>query len=91
MAHYITHSHISTTDFEAFFSLSKTLNPAILLEGHRTVPAEVAPLLLELGWILAVRWPSARFWSGNAPGSDTFFAEGVVSVDPARLEYVAPY
>ena len=65
--------------------------PVILLEGRRVVAEQDQPILTELAATLAVLWPMVRFRSGNAPGSDTLFAEGVAGVDPSRLEYVVPY
>lgn len=65
--------------------------PVVLLEGTRALPEAAAPRLAALAERLARRCPSARFRTGNAPGSDTAFAEGVARVDASRLEYVVPY
>lgn len=41
--------------------------------------------------MLAEKFPRLRFRSGNAPGSDEAFSNGIAAVDPTRLEIVAPY
>lgn len=65
--------------------------PVILLEGRRSIPVSEQVLAVRLGRFLAVRYPNARFRSGNAEGSDAAFMEGVAMVDPSRLELVLPY
>jgi len=65
--------------------------PLILLEGRRKVPENEKAILTKLARHLACKYPNSRFRTGNAPGSDTLFAEGVAQVDPSRLEYVVPY
>ena len=64
--------------------------PVVLLEGTRSVPEKDQALLTELGSFLAREFPNAVFRSGNADGSDTLFARGVESVDPARMQVVTP-
>lgn len=64
--------------------------PVLLLEGIRKLPVTDQPALVALGRLLAQRLPRVRFRSGNAKGTDTAFAEGVVSVAPERMEYVMP-
>jgi hypothetical protein len=64
--------------------------PVILLEGTRVVPLADAAALTALGRFLAQQLPQARFRSGNAEGSDTLFARGVESIDPARMELIVP-
>jgi len=71
--------------------ITSDAEPLILLEGRRNVPENEAAALTELARRLARKWPTARFRTGNAPGSDTLFDEGVAQVDPSRLEYVVPY
>ncbi|NTU52299.1 MAG: hypothetical protein HGA97_01075 [Chlorobiaceae bacterium] len=71
--------------------IETTEQPVILLEGRRAMPVddyESARLVAEL---LASRFPNARFRSGNATGSDEAFSKGIVAVDPARLQVIAPY
>lgn len=41
--------------------------------------------------MLATRFPTLRFRSGNATGADEAFAAGVIDVAPERLEIIAPY
>ena len=64
--------------------------PVILLEGTRDVPEHDCQRLTDLGALLAREIPQAIFRSGNADGSDTFFARGVESVDPTRMQLVTP-
>lgn len=63
----------------------------VLLEGRRSIPAEFAPRAEAIARALALHFPFLRFRSGNAEGSDEAFSRGVASVDPARLQIVAPY
>ena len=65
--------------------------PVILIEGTRELPADDRPRLTAFARWLALTYPHAVFRTGNAKGADEAFAEGVESVDPARLEYVLPY
>ena len=65
--------------------------PVILIEGTRALPAEDREKLVSLAAALAKDFREAIFRTGNAEGSDEAFAEGVNSVDPARLQYVLPY
>ncbi len=66
-------------------------HPVILVEGTREVPSEDRPTLVALGRWLAKAYPHPIFRTGNAKGADEAFAEGVQSVDAARLEFVLPY
>jgi len=50
----------------------------------------MAERLQAVGAWLAETYANAIFRSGNADGSDTAFAAGVVSVDPSRMQYVLP-
>jgi hypothetical protein len=63
----------------------------VLLEGKREVAPEDAALLTELGQTLASRTRHIIFRSGNAPGSDELFSNGVTRIDPGRLQVVTPY
>ena len=63
----------------------------VLLEGKRTVAEADKPKLVKLGFLLASRSKQMRFRSGNAPGADELFAEGVSWLDPSRIELVLPY
>ncbi|MCA0269286.1 MAG: hypothetical protein LCH53_08725 [Bacteroidetes bacterium] len=71
--------------------LNAIATPVVLLEGTRGLSPENAPRLTDLAERLARMSPAARFRTGNAPGSDSAFAEGVARVDASRLEYVVPY
>jgi hypothetical protein len=64
----------------------------VLLEGIRDLPPSDRPALFDLARRLALALPErAVFRSGNAPGADEAFAEGIAAVAPARLELVVPY
>jgi hypothetical protein len=65
--------------------------PVILLEGKRVVLPEDRDQLSSLGRLLALKLPSCRFRSGNAPGADELFIRGVNEVDPSRVELILPY
>jgi hypothetical protein len=62
----------------------------VLLEGRRSLSADMAPVLRSTGEWLARTCPNVIFRSGNADGSDTAFATGVVAVDSGRMQYVLP-
>jgi len=68
--------------------LANVARPVVLLEGIRALPDADRAAVVALGRLLAVELPGVVFRSGNAEGTDTAFAEGVTSVDPARMEYV---
>lgn len=63
----------------------------VLLEGKREVAPKDAPRLTELGRLLASKTQHMTFRSGNAPGSDELFSQGVAEIDPRRLQVVTPY
>ena len=63
----------------------------VLLEGRRKIPNKFAIRAESLARKLASRFPELRFRSGNATGTDEAFTSGVASIDPARLQVVAPY
>lgn len=73
-------------DLERVLGLSDA--PVLLLEGIRALPEADRASVVAMGRMLAQSLPHVRFRSGNAEGTDTAFAEGVTSVDPARMEYV---
>ena len=60
------------------FLIKKDSFPVILLEGGRTIPVSSAFLARQLGAQLARQFPTARFRSGNAKGSDQAFSEGLL-------------
>lgn len=66
-------------------------HPVILLEGMRKLSDAERPYVVQCGRLLAETFPEAIFRSGNAPGTDAAFAEGVASVDAGRLQVIAPY
>lgn len=63
----------------------------ILLEGKRMVRQEDKARLFALGKQLAFFSKFMMFRSGNAPGADAFFSEGVAEIDPTRLQVITPY
>ncbi len=78
--------------FIDFTSLvSKMPDGVILLEGRRSIPADSAEQAQAFARFLAARFPQLRFRSGNATGSDDAFSKGIASIDPSRLQIVAPY
>jgi len=77
---------VSVADLAA--ALANEARPVVLLEGIRALPEADRAAVVALGRLLAVELPGVVFRSGNAEGTDTAFAEGVTSVDPARMEYV---
>jgi hypothetical protein len=78
-------------DFPTFLKTYDLPGSVILLEGKRNVLPEDIPRLIALGKKLCSEMQHARFRSGNAPGSDELFAEGVSAVDPHRMEVIVPY
>jgi hypothetical protein len=78
-------------DLTAFQNQYSKPGTIILLEGKRVVKEADAAYLSALGKMLALSLPEARFRSGNAPGADALFTEGVVSVDASRMELMLPY
>ncbi|HMP73028.1 MAG TPA: hypothetical protein PKE55_07155 [Kiritimatiellia bacterium] len=71
--------------------LATETDPVVLVEGIRALPDHHIEPLRSFGSMLATRYPQTRFRSGNAPGSDAAFAEGVSRIDPTRLQIVLPY
>ena len=78
--------------FPEFTSLvSKNPNGVVLLEGRRAISTQFAARAETLARHLALTFTQLRFRSGNAEGSDEAFSRGVASVDPTRLQVIAPY
>ena len=63
----------------------------VLLEGKREVWEGHKAKCVALGKLLAEKTKHIMFRSGNAEGSDALFSEGVISVDPKRLQVITPY
>jgi len=76
------HQFITKYDFE---------NSIVLLEGKRNVAPEDIKKLMRLGELLASKTKHMKFRSGNAEGSDFYFSEGVIKINPERLEVITPY
>lgn len=66
-------------------------NSIVLHEGKRNVINSNKEKLVLLGKILVSKTTRMTFRSGNADGSDYFFAEGVASIDNKRLQVITPY
>ncbi len=77
--------------FESFLFSCDFVGSVILLEGKRAVLEEDKPRLTELGKLLCREMKHARFRSGNAPGADELFSDGVAKIDPSRMEIILPY
>ncbi len=65
--------------------------PVVLFEGKRNIPEKYIQKASQLTEMLAQKYPSIIFRSGNAEGSDSAFIDGVKKVDPTRIQLVAPY
>lgn len=63
----------------------------LLLEGKRIVPEQDIPKLIKLGKILAEQSEHILFRSGNAPGADFYFSQGVTEIDNSLLHVITPY
>jgi hypothetical protein len=66
-------------------------NSIVLLEGKRLVLEDDKSRLMKLGKLLAQCTQNIIFRSGNAPGADLYFSEGVAAVDSKRLQVITPY
>lgn len=86
---YVTSQIESLARLDAVIAAASV--PVLLVEGIRTVPPEHLPAVRSCGRNLAMRYPAAAFRTGNAPGTDEAFAEGVADVAPDRIELVVPY
>ena len=87
--HYQTRLLAAAADLDAL--VASSAGPVILLEGIRALPDRDVELVRRCGRWAAERYPTAIFRTGNAPGTDSAFAEGVAAVAPERLQYVLPY
>lgn len=78
--------------FDQFKSmLAGIYAPVILIEGIRDIPESDYPMARRFASRLAREFPAALFRSGNAPGADQAFTEGIAEIDPGRLQVVLPY
>jgi len=75
-------------EFLARFDLEGSV---VLLEGKREVAEQDREKLIVLGRLLAERTVFTIFRSGNAPGADELFSQGVLEVAPKRLQVITPY
>jgi hypothetical protein len=77
--------------FSDFISRYDFPGSIVLLEGKRVVQPDDVESLKTLGKLLAAQTQHIKFRSGNAPGSDAYFSEGVTEADIARLQIIKPY
>lgn len=77
-------------DFNAFIGTYDFVGAVVLLEGKRAVKEEDMELLISLGKLVASETKHILFRSGNAPGADELFCQGVSLVDPKRIQLVLP-
>lgn len=77
--------------FEEFVSIYDKPGTYVLPEGKRKMRESDVKYLKRLGILLAIQTQHILFRSGNAEGTDELFAEGVATVDPARMELMLPY
>lgn len=76
---------------ESFINQFDHEGAIVLLEGKREVRPQDQNKLIALGNLLASNTKHMIFRSGNAPGSDQYFAQGVCSVNDKRLQVIIPY
>lgn len=79
---------MTLSDFISQYDFSGSI---VLLEGKRIVRPEDIDKLTALAELLASKTEHIKFRSGNAPGADEFFSEGVGAVDISRLQIIKPY
>ena len=76
---------------EQFISKYDFEDSIVLLEGKRNVDSADIAKLIQIGELLASKTKHIKFRSGNAEGSDFYFSEGVIKINPERLEVITPY
>lgn len=77
--------------FKEFIENFDRENSVVLLEGKRDVADTDREKLSALGKLLASSTEKMIFRSGNAEGADQLFSDGVISVNPKRLQVITPY
>ena len=77
--------------FDEFVAKYDIAGAVVLLEGKRDVKEEDRDALVAVGRLLASNTQHMVFRSGNAPGSDAYFSQGVAEIDRRRLEVITPY
>jgi hypothetical protein len=78
-------------NFSKFIELYDKPGVVVLLEGKRKVLDIDKPRLIKLSHVLAENTKHIRFRSGNATGSDNYFAKAFAANKPDRFEVVIPY
>lgn len=77
--------------FEQFLDEFDQAEKIILLIGKREVSDLDSQSIIAMGKRLANESKNMRFRSGNAPGADTLFCQGVSMVDGKQIEVITPY
>ena len=77
--------------FDEFVGKYDIAGAVVLLEGKREVREADKDALVAVGRLLASNTQHMVFRSGNAPGSDAYFSQGVAEIAPNRLEVIIPY
>jgi hypothetical protein len=79
-------------DLNASLDILKNLdNPIIMVIGKRKILAKDTSAIVTFGRHLAERLPRATFRTGNAPGADRLFMQGISEVDASRLTLFIPF
>lgn len=78
-------------ELEEFINKYDFEGSIVLLEGKRIVIDSDKAKLIKLGSLLAEKSNYITFRSGNADGADSYFAQGVTSIDSSRFEVITPY
>ncbi len=76
---------------KAFLKKYDVAESIVLLEGKRNVSEADKEKLIAIGNLLATKSKKMIFRSGNAPGSDQLFSDGVSAVDNKKLQVITPY
>jgi hypothetical protein len=88
---FVLHDYLHTMTLSSFITQFDYPGCIVLLEGKRIVRPEDIDKLIALGRLLASKTKHIKFRSGNAPGADEFFSQGVSEIDITRLQIIKPY
>lgn len=70
---------------ENFLKIYDTHDAVVLLQGKRNVEKDDIEKLISIGTLLTQITKNMLFRSGNSPGADFYFSEGVCRVAHRRL------
>jgi hypothetical protein len=76
---------------KTFIDLYDHEQSVILLAGKRAVVEQDRAQLVVLARLLASSTQDMIFRSGNAPGADQYFSEGIAEISQRRLQVITPY